>query len=367
MPYKKVTIYLTVQELCKKLQITSQTFYDIETKIKSDTSGNWQLKEGKHYKVVVKKTGLREYTEIGAYIIVDYFQTEYYKDKGIIVRIIENIKEWIKGLKRDIKQYCVRQRVTYSSASLVRRQDKFWLSRLEVARIFETRPDYLDKIHESLTKSDVIGNSPTLILLRDDDFYEDIDFKKRYYSLQGINKLAQQLSKSLSLNSRKSWCNDVGEIIEDQIAKIKLQVEKREKDIEKAKKSARDRDEKRCLVTGEKQVPAADFKLAVHHLYSQNEYPHLADNPINMITIKQTIHDQFHDHYMGGKNKPCKLEDFSDFLHLYYPQSTELIIYLQKCNLGLGEPLPLKKLSIEVPRVLYLPSSRFTQNVDHFP
>jgi len=213
MPYKKVKIHLTVQELSKRLEISPEDFHDIENKMKSDPSNNWKLTEGKHYKLVVKKTGLREYTEIGAYAIIDYLQKEYYKDKGLIARIFANIKEWIKGLKRDIKKYCVRERITHSSSSLVRRQDKFWLSRLEVARIFETRPDYLDEMHRKLTISDILGASP-VVLRKDEDYYEDIDnSKRRYYSLRGMQKLAEQFSTSLILEPRKSWCNDVGEVI----------------------------------------------------------------------------------------------------------------------------------------------------------
>jgi hypothetical protein len=186
--------------------------------------------------------------------------------------------------------------------------------------------------------------------------YEEFVNEGVYYSLNGIYKLSKALHQSLKAKNRQEWCQEVGDVLKPQVDSIVKQIIERDKRIQLVKDRVKSqRDKKTCQVTKQRQVPAATFKLAVHHLYSVNQYPHLADVEHNLITLTNDVHDQFHDQFMGGKNKSCTIDDFMNFIHHYYSENSEIIIWLQAQKLKLGEQLPLGK---QQPHVLYLPSSK---------
>lgn len=147
----------------------------------------------------------------------------------------------------------------------------------------------------------------------------------------------------------------MGAVINSQIEVIVKQILDRHKRLDKAKQDAKTRDKKRCLVTGEKPDKINSFKLAAHHLYSQSGYPHLADSVDNLITIKEEVHEQFHQHYMAGTCKSCTLDDFVNFVQQYYPDNYEVVTWLENQRRKLGHQQPV---DIQKPHVLYLPASR---------
>ena len=55
-------IYITSQELIKTLKISSQELADLEAFFDADSEDEWELVEGKDYRITVRSTGLREYT-----------------------------------------------------------------------------------------------------------------------------------------------------------------------------------------------------------------------------------------------------------------------------------------------------------------
>jgi nitrous oxidase accessory protein NosD len=64
-----------------------------------------------------------------------------------------------------------------------------------------------------------------------------------------------------------------------------------------------------CAVTRERGC-----KLAVHHLYSVKSYPEKRWDDSNVIVIKKTLHDEFHQRFMGGSQRPCTPDDWERFL-----------------------------------------------------
>jgi hypothetical protein len=205
-------------------------------------------------------------------------------------------------------------------------------------------------MHEKATK---FTNDP-LLKLEDFDEINDI----LYYSLSGIPKLSHAFYELIQDHERKEWCQDVGEVIDEQVSMIVGEIFKRHKNIIKRKDYVREkRDKNTCQITKEKKAPASSFTLAVHHLYMASQYPHIADDDNNLITLKQEIHDQFHCNYMGGNDKCCTIDNFIDFVQRYYPENSDVIITLEKRKLALGEQEPLKK---RPPHVLLLPISRVT-------
>jgi hypothetical protein len=184
--------------------------------------------------------------------------------------------------------------------------------------------------------------------------YESLD-DGIYYSLEGIYRLSLAFHTNLTSKNRRDESKDVGEEIKPQVDNIVKMLLEREKQIIKAKDTAKKRDHKTCKVTNEKPDKYNPFNLDAHHLYSVNAYPHLADSVENLITVSGEVHSRFHLELMGGNQKACTIDDFISFIQQYYPGNSQVIIWLQnqKLKLGIQEPISIKKS-----HVLYLPLSR---------
>ena len=119
-------------------------------------------------------------------------------------------------------------------------------------------------------------------------------------------------------------------------------------------KKAKDRD-KKCRVSYQSGDKINKLKLAAHHLYSQAEYPHLAANEANLITLSESVHEEFHIHFMGGAQKISTIDHFIQFVQERYPENTNVVVWLKQQKLTLGTPQPL---DARKPHVLYLPAKR---------
>ena len=334
-------VYITSKDLIKTLIITDQNLIDIETFFDADADDEWELLEGKDYKVVIASTGLREYTESGAYAIARYLEAT--KKPGFW----DLLNEWIFHTKAKIRQSFIRRKILENSSSLVKRNDRFWISRSDAVAIFGTRSDYLTKMadHTQKTKFSLIEGQDS------ENFIDD----GLYFSLEGIAKLAQAFHECQTKKNRKEECREVGEVIKPQVEDIVEQIRKREKRIASAMEKAKRRDRSTCRLTGQRNNRVNQLKLSAHHLYSQNEYPLLADMEDNLITLACEVHDQFHINHMGGCQKPCTIDNFIDFVQRYYPDQTDTLNWLgyQQKRLGKQEPVSKRK-----PHVLYLPFSK---------
>lgn len=173
MPAVKQTLYITSQELCKILGINATELYDIELFFDANPDDEWELRERKDYKIVVASTGLREYTESGAYTIAKYLEAHHHK--GFWQKLIENITEWFLHTKKKINQSFVKTKILNNSSSLIKRNNIFFISKKDVVKIFGTRSDYLRKMDEQ-------ARSIQFSLIKGED-YQEID-GELYYSLK---------------------------------------------------------------------------------------------------------------------------------------------------------------------------------------
>ncbi|MEA5447370.1 hypothetical protein VB780_02235 [Leptolyngbya sp. CCNP1308] len=333
--------YITSKQLILELNITSEKLIEIENHFDAIPDDEWELKINIDYRVV-SGNGLREYTQSGAYTIARYLEAT---EK---LSFWQKVFDWFTQTRKKIRQSFIRKKILDNCSSLVRRRDTFWISRSDAVAIFGTRSDYLQKMEEYTKKFD-----QPLIKGQDyDDFGNEGD---RYFSMSGFLKLSRAFSGSLQKKNRQEECLDVGEVIVPQIEDIVKRIIDREKAINKAKSDAKKRDNKTCQVTAVKVNRVETQQLAAHHLYSRSTYPHLADCIDNLITITVEVHNQFHDHYMGGKGKPSMPEDFIQFVQQYYPDNFGVVTWLenQKLKLGHQDPVDTRK-----PHVLYLPAAR---------
>ncbi|MBW4549847.1 MAG: hypothetical protein KME35_01785 [Aphanocapsa sp. GSE-SYN-MK-11-07L] len=298
----------------------------MEEFIDADPDDEWELNEGKDYKVV-NDLGLREYTETGAFAIAGCLEHQRSAQKGWFQKLIQKLIQTTKG---DIRKVFVQQKILNNSSSLVQNNDLYFLSTADVVAIFETRPDYLRKISELAKRSD------KTILVKNEDYLDLMD-KGIYYSLSGLVKLAKVFAQELTQKNRRIWCGDVGENINIYVKDILKQIESRNDAIENAIKQAKTKAGRKCQVTGVKGDKIQKVPMAGHHLYSKAEYPHLAACVDNIICIANDLHNDFHQ-YMGGFDKPCTLDDFVTFIKCYYPEQTAVLTWLQAKKLILGTP-----------------------------
>jgi 5-methylcytosine-specific restriction endonuclease McrA len=333
-------IYISSKDLIENLSISDQYLIDIEAVFDADPHDEWELKIDEDYRIVNHTSGLREYKISGAYAIAKYLE----KNQKINLR--SRIKEWFSNTQRDVQRASIRRKILDNSSSLDLRGNHFFMSSSDVISIFATKPSYFKKMVESAQRTDM-----PLIKGEDYDNFGDAI----HYSLAGVGKLAEQFKANLTQQNRRDWCKDVGELINPQINDIRKQILKRDKDITKAKDEAKKRDKKSCRLTHESGTKIYPVNLAVHHLYSQSEYPHLASFPDNLITILESVHNSFHLYFMGGNQVPCTIDDFIRFATEKYPDNNEIVIWLTERKLIMGEQKPKDHRK---PHVLYLPINR---------
>ncbi|MDX2240287.1 MAG: hypothetical protein NW224_06365 [Leptolyngbyaceae cyanobacterium bins.302] len=176
-------IFIPSKELITTLNISDQELIAIAKFFDSIPDDEWELVEGKDYRVVAKN-GLREYTESGAYTIARYLEETRTVKDGFWARL----QEWIFHTRENIRKSFVKKKILENSSSLLRRRDQFWISRADAIAVFGTRSDYLTKMADHTQKT-------TFPLIKGEDFDEFIDEGGLYFSLTGIRKLSFAFSE----------------------------------------------------------------------------------------------------------------------------------------------------------------------------
>lgn len=173
------TTYITSKQLIETLGISSSRLIEIEKFFDSIPDDEWELTAGKDYRVV-NGTGLREYTQSGAYTIARYLECSQK------LNFWQQVHEWFTHAREKIRQSFIRKKILDNCSSLVKRRDRFWVSRADAVAIFGTRSDYLTKMADHTQKTE----SP---LIKGED-YEDFGDGVLYFSLSGIYKLSKAFS-----------------------------------------------------------------------------------------------------------------------------------------------------------------------------
>jgi hypothetical protein len=333
-------IYITSKKLIETLKIDDVQLIAIETFFNAYDDDQWELIQGKDYKVVAG-SGLREYTCSGAFAIAEYLEFTKQSSGGWFKKMLRRL---ILAIKGDVRKAFVQQQILSNSSSLVIHNGAYLLSRADAIAIFSTNAAYLKKMLEASKNA---GDNTTLI--QDQDYIELPD-KGYYFALSGMMKLAQTFAANIIRRNRKDWCGDVENVVTPYISDILKQIEKRDKAVCNAIKQAKSREKKTCQVTGVHPNKINKIQMAGHHLYSRAEYPHLVDSVDNIICITCEVHDHFHQ-FMGGPHKPCTLDDFERFVKEYHPASS-VFIWLQNQRLRLGDQNPITN---KERHVLHLP------------
>jgi hypothetical protein len=124
------------------------------------------------------------------------------------------------------------------------------------------------------------------------------------------------------------WCKAVEITGKKTLLLLASQLEHREKAIKRAMERARRRDQNTCQITGQKPAPHNPINLTVHHIFSKEHFPNLAESMDNLITLTEQVHREFHA-WNGGFDKPCRIDDLINFVHNMYPDKVEAQIKLR--------------------------------------
>ena len=334
--------YITSKKLIQTLEISSEILIETEKFFDSISDDEWDLVAGTDYRVV-RANGLREYTQSGAYTIARYLETTQKRS------FLQRIKEMFFHTKKKIDQAFVSDHILENCSSLMKQNDQFFISQDDVVKMFKTTSVYLKKMLDLAQREE----KP---LMKGEHYIEILDGGGYYFSPSGINKLSAVMGSNQTKKNRQDWCSDIGEIIAPKIDDIVQQILKRENGIQNAMDTLKNkRDCKTCQVSREKANRVNKLQLAAHHLYSKQEYPHLANVENNLITLTCEIHNEFHVSYMGGTAKPCTIDDFIRFVNAYYPENSKVKIWLVNQKLVLGNQVEQKA---RISHVLSLPASK---------
>jgi len=312
-------------ELAKVLGITHPELDKIIQFFDSNPNDQWELLENQHFIYLNRSLNERLFSEQGAYAIAKYMDENSPKD------IWKVIKEFITRHKEKLHNSFINRKIQDNCTSLTVRNSRHFLSKKDVVSIFCTNSTRLNKAFEEIQKS-----SKPMIIHED---FDDID-GVRYYSLLGFYKLSQNLAKSLTIKDRRAWCEAI-EVVGKKTFKLIIDKQAAQQQrIESAMNKAKRRDGSKCQVTGIKRDKFnRTVNIVVHHIYSKDNYPHLADCQDNLITLTQEVHTEFHT-WNGGFQKPCTADSFVEFVSELYPDNYEVTLRLKNIKQILNTPLP---------------------------
>lgn len=323
MPRKKEIFTIREAELIQWLSISHKRLDEIVSFFDADPNDDWDLVEGDDYQFVNKEKKLRNFSPKGAFKIASYIEKN--EKRGIFYKFKEFFTKHDQKIRRSLARKSIFAELTDSGEIQVY-QGVAMIHKQSLRRILETNGSKLNKTVNHLQQR---TDKPLELGV---DFYED-EKREFWFSESGIVMISKSMSETLTNKSRQEMCKMIAMEFPLAFKEIQEHLDddtKQKIEIEKAKKRAKTRDKNTCQVTGQKPDKDVEFNLAVHHLYSVQKYPHLATLDLNLVTIKEEIHQEFHGN-LGGFHQPCTIEDFIEFLHVYYPEHhSNLALKLQK-------------------------------------
>jgi len=323
MPRKKENFPIREAELIQWLSISHKRLDEIVSFFDADPNDDWDLVEGDDYQFVNKEKKLRNFSPKGAFKIASYIEKN--EKRGIFYKFKEFFTKHDQKIRRSLARKSIFAELTDSGEIQVY-QGVAMIHKQSLRRILETNGSKLNKTVNHLQQR---TDKPLELGV---DFYED-EKREFWFSESGVVRISKSMSETLTNKSRQEMCKMIAMEFPLAFKEIQEHLDddtKQKIEIEKAKKRAKTRDKNTCQVTGQKPDKDVKFNLAVHHLYSVQKYPHLATFDLNLVTIKEEIHQEFHGN-LGGFHQPCTIEDFIEFLHVYYPEHHgNLALKLQK-------------------------------------
>ncbi len=317
MSFDREIFYVEEESLAKAFELEQRNFDEIVDLLAASSDENLRLKEWLHF-VVQGYTGkqpVRIFSREGAIAIASYLDLRGEATELALKKVFALIERY----RIDRIDGEVRQVVYENSSSLALRNQRHWLTRKDVVKVFKTTVYRLNTAFLGIQRSD----SPMRI---------NEDFESRessdYFSLSGLERLSIELSVSLLAEERREYCTRVGEVAPPVLKFLALVPSPSKKEVDKAVRYAKSKD-RSCQITGVARNKYEDrlIELVGHHLYDKNTYHFLANDPDNIITIAKQESENFHQ-WNGGNAKTCTIDDFIEYIERRYPQKHEVILML---------------------------------------
>lgn len=317
MPFDREVFYIEEGSLAEALDLGQRGFDEMVNSLEASLDENIRLKEWLHFVVqgyINKQQPVRIFSREGAIAVASYLDLYGETTKPPLERVISLLEQYrinqIDGR--------VRQTVYENSSSLVLRNQRHWLSRVDVVRIFITSLPRLNKAFQDIQRSDF----PMRISV-DFENYEDTTF----FSLSGLEKLSIELSLTLRSEERRDYCRRVREVAPPVLEFLSLVPSPSQEEINRTVNYVKNRDGS-CQITGVvRDKYNKRIELVGHHLYDKNTYRFLGADPDNILTIDKQVHEDFHQ-LNGGYNTACTIHDFIEYVEWRYPQKHEVILML---------------------------------------
>lgn len=314
---------LTEEAVAQCLEISRAELDEIVAHYDSDPDDPWELVEGEHFVFVNKSLGERAFSLRGAHAIAEYIRAT--KPSSFW----EGFLEFVTRHKTRIRESLVTAHIVQNSASLILRSKRHFLSKPDTTKILGTSPARLNRSFQELQASSMMRQGI--------DFLDEDG--KRFYSIRGVSRLAEDLGSKLTSKERQLWCQAVKMTGNKTIKMLASAEEQKQKRIGRACELAKQRDKRTCLVTERKRTKGDKIVLVAHHMYSKQHYGHLAESVDNLITLCTEVHDQFHG-WNGGYGKACTPDDLIRFVQQVYPErSGAVAIIIENAKRKLGDQL----------------------------
>lgn len=318
MANKKEHFTIKDSELANWFSIKLQRLDEIIDFFDADPHDEWELVETKDYIYINKIQKVRYFSAQGALKIAAYLDEN--EKRGLFYKIRDFITQHDARIRQSIARKVIIEELA-DNGKIILVNNIPMIHKQSLRRILETNGWKLKQTLESLQKSD--------LPLQLGEDYTEID-RQDWFAGSVVVRVSKEMSETLTNKSRRKACEYVYIEFPKTFKALSQPLLEREKAIQQAKDKAKRRDKKTCQITNRQPSKYDKFNLAVHHLYCSHKYPHLATLDINLITIAEDIHQEFHGS-LGGFDKPCTLEDFIEFVHHHYPEhNPELMVKLQQ-------------------------------------
>lgn len=314
MEFDRDNFFIKENILAEAFGLEIVKFDELVSLLESSSDSSIQIKESLHFRYRNKTLKIRLFSQEGALAIANYLDTHGEVTETALNMVLALVEEHrISRIDASI-----RQTVYENCSSLILRRQRHWLSSEDVFRIFKTTSSRITEAFGSIQRSD----NPMRI---EEDFEYLVDIC--YFSFSGLEKLSIELAAKLYSKERREYCQRVPFVAPPVIEYLALTPSPSEEDIRKAMNYAKKRDKEKCQITGVIRDKYNLIKLVRHHLFDQNTYGFLAAEPDNIITISEQVSDEFHQ-WNGGYNKTCTIDDFIEYIELFYSGKHEVVLML---------------------------------------
>lgn len=311
---------LSEEAVAKCLEISRAELDEIVAHFDADPNDQWELVENEHFIFVNQGLGERTFSPRGAHAIAEYIRSTK------PTSFWENFIEFMTKHKARIRAALVKTHIIQNSSSLMLRGKRHYLSKPDTTKILGTSPARLNRSFQELQAADKMRLGV--------DFLDEEG--KRFYSIRGVSRLAEDLGNKLTSKERQLWCQAVKVTGNQTIKQLASAEDQRQTRIKRACELAKQRDKRTCVITEMKRTKDNKIDLVAHHLYSKQHYRHLAESIDNLITLSAEVHERFHG-WNGGYARPCTPDDLIRFVQQLYPQrSADVTIKIENAKRRLG-------------------------------